>query len=80
MRLRLRAALVPLLALVVAASFDLESLLHAHRDGEPSLRARDWARIDSPAPCADAAPHWDRAHPDRQPACAACLVSASPLD
>jgi hypothetical protein len=76
---RLRASLAPLLALVVSASFDFEALLHAHRDGAQDLRGRAWARVESTAPCGQA-PHWDRARADHQPACAACLVSASPLE
>jgi len=76
---RLRASLAPLLALAVSASFDLESLAHAHRDGAQDLSGRAWARIESTEPCGRA-PHWDRAYADHQPACAACLVSASPLE
>lgn len=76
-RVRLRATLVHLLVLTVATSFDFESLLHAHRDGEAVLRARALAVADAAAPCG-AAPHWDRARAGSQSACAACLLSASP--
>lgn len=76
---RLRASLAPLLALAVSASFDFEALLHAHRDGVQDLRGRAWAHVQSNAPCGQA-PHWDRAYADHQPACAACLASASPLE
>jgi hypothetical protein len=75
---RLRAPLALLLILLVGVSADLRSVLHAHADWEQELRNHELARVDSALPC-DAAPHWDRAHSETAPACAACLTAASAL-
>jgi hypothetical protein len=76
---RLRAPLAFLLALVVGVSFDFRSILHAHEDWQQNLRAHELARIDRTKGC-DAAPHFDRAHSEIEPACAACLAAATALD
>jgi hypothetical protein len=73
---RLRAPLAFLLALVVGVSFDFRSILHAHEDWQQNLRAHELARIDRTKGC-DAAPHFDRAHSEIEPACAACLAAAT---
>jgi hypothetical protein len=79
MRRRTRVPFVLVWIALFGASVDLESLRHAHADWQRHLQAHELETVEGTDSC-DTAPHWDRAHPDRHPACVACALSATPYD
>jgi hypothetical protein len=76
---RRRARLALSTVALLAASLSVEVDVHSHSLWEQDLRPHQLERVDHGA-VRGGQPLWGGAHPDHHPACAACLVSATPFD
>lgn len=64
---------------LLAASLSVEVDVHSHSLWEQDLRPHQLERVDHGA-VRGGEPLWGGAHADHHPACAACLVAATPFD